>query len=93
MRLHVCAREQAVYLACFPDIVYNEKSCISIQLWKKRQRGGRWGSMLMLCKGTLTSAHTAKQLGELNYSTCSESRRMGQESGGCVRENTHTKNR
>lgn len=45
--------------------------------------------MLMLCKGTLTSAHTAKQVGELNYSTCGESRRMGQEKGECVRK-THT---
>lgn len=66
------------------------KAAFQFNYEKKRQRGGRWGSMLMLlCEGTLTSAHTAKQLGELNYSTRSESRRMGQEKGGCVRK-THT---
>lgn len=45
--------------------------------------------LMLLCEGALTSAHTAKQSGELNYSTCGESRRMGQEKGGCVRR-THT---
>lgn len=50
--------------------------------------------LMLLCEGTLTSAHTAKQLGELNYSVRSESKRMGQEKGGCVRRtHTNTKNR
>ncbi len=62
------------------------KAAFQFNYEKKRQRGGRWGSMLMLlCEGTLT----AKQLGERNYSSRSESRRMGQEKGGCVRK-THT---
>lgn len=34
--MDVC--EQSVYRACFLDIVYNEKSCISIQLQKKTDR-------------------------------------------------------
>lgn len=45
--------------------------------------------LMLLCEGTLTSAHTAKQSGEPNYSTRGEAKRMGQEKGGCVWR-THT---
>lgn len=70
------------------------KELYFISIMKKKEVE-RWGNMLMLlCEGTLTSAHTAKQLGELNYSVRSESKRMGQEKGGCVRRtHTNTKNR
>lgn len=50
--------------------------------------------LMLLCEVMLTSAHTATQLGGLNYSTRSDSKRMGQEKGGCVRRtHTNTKNR
>lgn len=45
--------------------------------------------LMLLCEGALTWAHSDKQLGEQNYSTRGELRRMGQEKGGCVRR-THT---
>lgn len=86
----VCVREQAVYLMLSWHCLQWKELHFNSIMKKKRQRGGRWRSMLMpLCEGTLTSAHTAKQLGELNYSTRGESRRMGQEKGGGVRK-THT---
>lgn len=91
VRLHVCVWLGVSSMLSWHCLQW--KAAFQFNYEKKRQRGGRWGSMLMLlCEGTLTLAHTAKQLGELNCSTRSESRRMGQEKGGCVRK-THTKNR
>lgn len=82
--LRVC--EQILYLTYFPDIVNNEKSCISFQLWI-RDTGE---TMLMLCEGTLTLTHGKKQLWKLNYSAHGKSKENGVGNGRMCEENIHT---
>lgn len=94
---HVCASAACVSRQCIEQTfltLFTMKRAVFHFNYEKKEVE-RWGNMLMLlCEGTLTSAHTAKQLGELNYSVRSESKRMGQEKGGCVRRtHTNTKNR
>lgn len=42
MYVSVCVSERAVYLACFPDIVYNEKEPHFNSIMKEKKNAGRW---------------------------------------------------
>lgn len=90
VRLHVCVwADRVSRMLSWHCCRWKELHFNSI-MKKKRHRGGTSGSMLMLwCERTVTSAHT-QQSGELDHSAPSESKRMGQEKGGCVGR-THKK--
>lgn len=51
--------------------------------------GGEYANVVF-ARVTLESTNSAEQSVELDFSTRSESKRMGQEKGGCVKGGTHT---